>query len=57
MELTWRGYEFTFVVRRKIAEQREVTAEALSQKAGAARRDAESRQLPASGCRPTALTR
>jgi hypothetical protein len=57
MELTWRGLEFTVVVRRKHAEQAELRVETLSEKAGAARRDAESKHILASGCRPMTLTR
>jgi hypothetical protein len=57
MELTWRGFEFTVVVRRKHAEQAELRVETLSEKAGAARRDAESKHILASGCRHMTLTR
>jgi hypothetical protein len=57
MELTWRGFEFTVVVRRKHAEQAESRVETLSETARAARRDAESKHILASGCRHMTLTR
>jgi len=57
MELTWRGYQFSVLVRIRQPKQAKPGAVVPREKAASDLRDAKAKCMLASGCRSMTLTR